>query len=78
MGFASLAIDIGVLRNANQNLWNALDAGALAGASQLPPTARTRTRSPASTPTPTTPAACRPGTTVGFRCVIGSTGTCPG
>ena len=36
MGFAALVIDVGVLRNANQNLWNALDAGALAGASQLP------------------------------------------
>lgn len=36
MGFAALVVDLGVLRNTNQNLWNALDAGVLAGASQLP------------------------------------------
>ena len=36
MGAAALVIDVGVLRNANQNLWNALDSGALAGVSQLP------------------------------------------
>ncbi len=36
MGFAALVVDIGVLRRANQELWSALDAGALAGASQLP------------------------------------------
>ena len=36
MGFAAMVIDVGVLRNANQNLWNALDAGALAGAQELP------------------------------------------
>ena len=27
MGAASLVLDVGVLRNANQTLWNALDAG---------------------------------------------------
>jgi hypothetical protein len=36
LGFAAIVVDLGVLRNANQNLWNALDAGALAGASALP------------------------------------------
>jgi hypothetical protein len=36
MGFAALAVDVGLLRTAKQNLWNALDAGALAGASKLP------------------------------------------
>ena len=36
MGFAALVVDVGVLRRANQELWSALDAGALAGASQLP------------------------------------------
>lgn len=36
MGMAALAVDVGVLRRANQELFNALDAGALAGASQLP------------------------------------------
>ena len=33
---ASIVIDLGMLRNTNQKLWNALDAGALAGVSQLP------------------------------------------
>lgn len=36
MGFAALVIDVGVLRRANQELWNSLDAGALAGAPELP------------------------------------------
>lgn len=36
LGFAALVIDLGMLRNQNQNLWNALDAGALAGAMNLP------------------------------------------
>jgi Flp pilus assembly protein TadG len=36
LAFTALVIDVGVLRNANQNLWNAFDAGALAGASKLP------------------------------------------
>ncbi len=36
LAFSAVAIDLGVLRNANQNLWNSLDAGALAGVSQLP------------------------------------------
>jgi hypothetical protein len=36
MGLMAVVIDLGVLRKANQSLWNAYDAGALAGASQLP------------------------------------------
>jgi Flp pilus assembly protein TadG len=36
LGFAALVLDVGVLRRANQELWSALDAGALAGVSQLP------------------------------------------
>ena len=36
MGMAALVVDVGVLRRANQELWSAMDAGALAGASQLP------------------------------------------
>ena len=84
MGFAALVIDVGVLRNANQNLWNALDAGSLAGASQLP-------ACPTSGPTcPTNasdialqyaddnfPGGLPAGVTVGFRCVVGSAGGMP-
>ena len=36
LGFAAMVVDIGVLRNASQNLWNSLDSGALAGAAYLP------------------------------------------
>ncbi len=36
MGLMAVVIDLSVLRKANQSLWNAYDAGALAGASQLP------------------------------------------
>ncbi len=36
MGIAALVIDVGVLRKANQDLWNSLDAGALAGVPELP------------------------------------------
>ena len=60
MGFAAMVIDVGVLRNANQNLWNALDAGALAGAQELPADATERARrSPSRSPTRTTRAGCR-------------------
>ena len=36
MGIAALVIDVGVLRRTNQELWNAMDSGALAGAEELP------------------------------------------
>ena len=36
MGLAAIVVDLGLVRRANQELWNAYDAGALAGASQLP------------------------------------------
>ena len=60
MGFAALVIDVGVLRNSNQNLWNALDAGALAGACQGAARSTRPTPAPwrSSTPTSTIPAAC--------------------
>jgi Flp pilus assembly protein TadG len=74
MGFAALALDVGVLRNANQNLWNSLDAGALAGVSQMP-------GDPASAETIALQyaEANYPGTlpdavNVAYRCVIGSMG----
>jgi hypothetical protein len=36
LGFAALALDVGLLRKTNQDLWNALDAGALSGVQLLP------------------------------------------
>ena len=77
MGFASLAIDIGVLRNANQNLWNALDAGALAGASQLPADGTNADAIARQYAATNYPGGLPAGTTVTFRCVVGSLGSTP-
>ncbi len=77
MGFSALVIDVGVLRNANQNLWNALDAGALAGASQLPADAANAQAIALQYADDNYPAGLPSGVTVGFRCVIGSVGGAP-
>ena len=77
MGFAALVIDVGVLRNANQNLWNALDAGALAGASQLPADASNANAIAIQYANKNYPGGLPPGVSVGFRCVIGSAGGAP-
>ncbi|HEY4633643.1 MAG TPA: pilus assembly protein TadG-related protein, partial [Candidatus Limnocylindrales bacterium] len=78
MGLVALAVDVGVLRNASQNLWNALDAGALAGASQLPDDGVAadalanqflQENYPDGIPTGNV--------TVSFRCLIGSVGGSP-
>jgi hypothetical protein len=77
LAFAALVIDVGVLRNANQNLWNAYDAGALAGASQLPDDGVkaqalalqfARTNYPGGLPNDPD---------ISFRCLIGSVGGAP-
>jgi len=77
MGFASLAIDISVLRNANQNLWNALDAGALAGATQLPADGTNADKIARQYADANYPGGLPAGTTVAFRCVVGSLGSTP-
>ena len=77
MGFAAIVIDVGVLRNANQNLWNALDAGALAGASQLPADASNANAIAVDYANRNYPGGLPPGVSVGFRCVIGSAGGSP-
>ncbi len=77
MGFAALVIDVGVLRNANQNLWNALDAGALAGASQLPANPSNADAIATDYADRNYPGGLPPGVSVGFRCVIGSSGGGP-
>ena len=77
MGFTALVIDVGVLRNANQNLWNALDAGALAGASQLPADASNASTIALQYAEANFPGGLPPGVDVSFRCVVGSTGTGP-
>jgi hypothetical protein len=68
---------VGVLRNANQNLWNALDAGALAGASQLPADASNASAIALQYADDNYPGGLPPGVTVGYRCVIGSSGGAP-
>src|SRR4249919_1210695 len=77
MGFAALVIDVGVLRNANQNLWNALDSGALAGVSQLPADASNASSMALQYADLNYPDGLPSGVTVGFRCVIGSVGGVP-
>jgi putative Flp pilus-assembly TadE/G-like protein/von Willebrand factor type A domain-containing protein len=77
MGAAALVIDVGVLRNANQNLWNALDAGALAGASQLPADAANADAIALQYADLNYPGGLPSTVTVGFRCVIGSVGGVP-
>lgn len=82
MGFAALVIDVGVLRNSNQNLWNALDAGALAGAPLLKvgdPVVDGANASALALQYADLnyPGGLPSGVTVGFRCVIGSAGGVP-
>jgi len=77
MGAAALVIDVGVLRNANQNLWNALDSGALAGVSQLPADATNASSVALQYADLNYPDGLPSSVTVGFRCVIGSVGGAP-
>ncbi len=77
MGAAAMVVDVGVLRNANQNLWNALDAGALAGASQLPADATNASAIALQYADDNYPGGLPAGVTVGFRCVVGSSGGAP-
>ena len=78
MGFAAMVIDVGVLRNANQNLWNALDAGALAGAQELPADpSNGADHRPCLCRPELSRAACRQASPSGFRCIIGSVGGAP-
>ena len=77
MAFAALVIDVGVLRNANQNLWNALDAGALAGASQLPDDASKASALALQYADKNYPGGLPSSVAVSYRCTIGSTGGGP-
>jgi Flp pilus assembly protein TadG len=74
MSFAALVIDVGVLRNANQNLWNALDAGALAGASQLPDDWAKAGPLALQYADLNYPGGLPSNVTVGFSCVVGNAG----
>ncbi len=73
MGFTAIVLDVGRLRLAEQDLWNALDAGALAGVGVLPDdgaTASALAEQFLQENYPgTTPVANR---TISFRCLIGS------
>jgi Flp pilus assembly protein TadG len=75
MAFAALVIDVGVLRNANQNLWNALDAGALAGASQLPDDPAKASTLALQYAGKNYPGGLPSSVTVSYRCAVGSTGS---
>lgn len=78
VGASALVLDVGLLRKANQDLWNSLDSGALAGVQLLPAegakaeqTARDYVQAnfPGSLPDADV--------TVSFRCLIGSVGGSP-
>ncbi len=77
MGAAAMVIDVGVLRNSNQNLWNALDAGALAGATQLPADASNADTIALQYADMNYPGGLPSGVTVAFRCVVGSVSGAP-
>ncbi len=77
LGATALVVDVGVLRNANQNLWNALDAGALAGASQLPADASNASALALQYGNRNYPGGLPAGVTVSFRCVVGSVSGAP-
>ena len=71
MGFAALVIDVGVLRKANQDLWNSLDSGALAGAVSLPDDSAAATAAARRFATENYPGLDPATISVGFRCVVG-------
>lgn len=77
MGLAAMAIDVGVLRNANQNLWNAFDAGALAGAPMLPGDPVKAEELARQYAEANYPGGLPDDVEVGFRCVVGSVGGAP-
>jgi Putative Flp pilus-assembly TadE/G-like/von Willebrand factor type A domain len=72
LGFAAIVVDLGVLRNANQNLWNALDSGALAGAMNLPADGNAAKLTGMQYADSNYPGTIPPGrVTQSFRCLIG-------
>lgn len=78
LAFTALVIDVGVLRNANQNLWNAYDAGALAGASQLPGDPAEASALARQFANANYPGGLPSGTpSISYRCLIGSVGGFP-
>jgi len=78
LAFASLVIDVGVLRNANQNLWNAFDAGALAGAQVLPDDPAGAAALARQYADMNYPGSLPSGTpAISYRCLIGSVGGSP-
>lgn len=77
MGAASLVLDVGVLRNANQTLWNALDAGVLAGATQLPADAAAAETLALKYANTNYKGLNATAGNVSFRCVIGIVGGVP-
>jgi hypothetical protein len=71
MGFAALVIDVGVLRKSNQDLWNSLDSGALAGAPSLPGNGAAAIAAARKYATENYPGLDPTTIDVTFRCVVG-------
>jgi hypothetical protein len=78
MGLVALTVDVGVLRGAKQNLWNSLDAGALAGAQMLPGDGAAADADARAFVQKNYPDGLPPGDIdVSFRCLIGSVSGSP-
>ena len=71
LGMAAIVVDVGVLRRANQELWSATDAGALAGASQLPANAANAQTLARQFAQKNYPALAAADIDVSFRCLVG-------
>jgi hypothetical protein len=67
----ALVVNGGMVRRSDQELWNALDAGALAGAASLPGNPATATADARKFSAINHPALTAAATTVSFRCLVG-------
>ena len=72
-GAMAIVLDVGLLRKANQDLWNSLDAGALAGVAMLPADATNAERLARDYVADNFPTGASPSTDldISYRCLIG-------
>jgi Putative Flp pilus-assembly TadE/G-like/von Willebrand factor type A domain len=71
MGLSALVIDVGVLRRTGQELWNAMDAGSLAGAAELPDNPTAAASAARRFATANFPGVAPASINVTYRCVVG-------
>ena len=72
-GAMAIVLDVGLLRKANQDLWNSLDAGALAGVAMLPADAPNAERLARDYVADNFPTGASPSTDldISYRCLVG-------